>query len=170
MPGQASRRARLTISANVSARQFSDLAFVEQVLGTVARTGANPQRLILELTESLLLDEVEATIGKMMTLRQHGIRFSLDDFGTEFSSLSYLKRLPLHEIKIDRSFVQNLTDDANDAVIVQAILALADSFGLSVIAEGVETLAQRDFLLRSGCTQFQGYLFGRPTPVAMLNL
>ena len=163
-------RARLTISVNVSARQFSDLAFVERVRSIVERTGANPQRLILELTESLLLDEVETTIGKMIALRQRGIRFSLDDFGTGFSSLSYLKRLPLHEIKIDRSFVQHLTDDANDAVIVRAILALADSFGLSVIAEGVDTLAQRDFLLRSGCTRFQGYLFGRPVPVAMLNL
>lgn len=163
-------RAQLTISVNVSARQFSDLAFVERVLDIVDRTGANPHRLILKLTESLLLDEVETTIGKMIALRQRGIRFSLDDFGTGFSSLSYLKRLPLSEIKIDRSFVQNLIDDANDAVIVRAILALADSFGLSVIAEGVETLAQRDFLLRSGCTRFQGYLFGRAEPVAMLTV
>jgi len=163
-------RAEVTISVNVSARQFSDVAFVERVLGIVERTGAEPQRLIFELTESLLLDEVETTIGKMIALRQLGIRFSLDDFGTGFSSLSYLKRLPLHEIKIDRSFVQDLTDDANDAVIVRAIIALAESFGLSVIAEGVETMAQRDFLLRSGCTRFQGYLFGRPAPVAMLNL
>jgi len=163
-------RAQLTIAVNVSARQFGDCAFVARVGSIVERSGANPNRLILELTESLLLDEVDVTIGKMIALRSSGIRFSLDDFGIGFSSLSYLKRLPLYEIKIDRSFVQDVIDDVNDAVIVCAIVALAQSFGLSVIAEGVETLAQRDFLTSSGCTRFQGYLFGRPNPVAMLDM
>ena len=162
--------AQLTIAVNVSARQFGDHAFVARVLDIVERSGANPNRLILELTESLLLDEVDRTIGKMGALRQRGIRFSLDDFGIGFSSLSYLKRLPLYEIKIDRAFVQDVIKDANDAVIVRAILALAHSFGLSVIAEGVENAAQRDFLQGSGCHRFQGYLFGRPTPVAMLDI
>lgn len=154
----------LTISVNVSARQFSDPAFVSRVQGIIQHSRANPDRLILELTESLLLDEVDRTIGKMVELRQSGIRFSLDDFGTGFSSLAYLKRLPLHELKIDRSFVKDVIDDANDAVIVRAIIALAHSFGLSVIAEGVENMAQRDFLIRNGCTRFQGYLFGHPRP------
>ncbi|MBC7454113.1 MAG: EAL domain-containing protein [Massilia sp.] len=163
-------RAQLTIAVNVSARQFSDPAFVAQVLGIVERSGANPHRLTLELTESLLLDEVDITIGKMRALRNSGMCFSLDDFGTGFSSLSYLKRLPLYEIKIDRAFVQDVIDDVNDAVIVRAIVALAHSFGLSVIAEGVETPAQRDFLTNCGCRRFQGYLFGRPNPVAMLDL
>ena len=162
-------RAQLTIAVNVSARQFRDINFVERVLDIVDHSGANPHRLILELTESLLLDQLESSIGKMVALRQHGIRFSLDDFGTGFSSLSYLKRLPLYEIKIDRSFVQDVIDNANDAVIVLSIIDLAHNFGIEVIAEGVETLAQRDFLLRSGCTRLQGYLFGRPEPLAKLN-
>jgi EAL domain-containing protein (putative c-di-GMP-specific phosphodiesterase class I) len=106
----------------------------------------------------------------MTVLREDGLRFSLDDFGTGYSSLSYLKRLPLHEVKIDRSFVRDLLGDANDAVIVRAILAMGHSFRLSVIAEGVETTAQRDFLINNGCRRFQGYLFGRPVPVEMLEI
>lgn len=164
-----SARTQLTIAVNVSARQFRDINFVQRVLDIINHSGANPHRLILELTESLLLDQLESSIDKMIALRQHGIRFSLDDFGTGFSSLSYLKRLPLYEIKIDRSFVQDVINNANDAVIVLSIIDLAHNFGIDVIAEGVETLAQRDFLLRSGCTRLQGYLFGRPEPVAKLN-
>ena len=162
--------AHLTIAVNVSARQFGDAMFVERVREIVTLSGANPQLLLLELTESALLDEVDSAINKMVTLRKCGVRFSLDDFGTGFSSLSYLKRLPLHEIKIDRSFVDNLVNDANDAVIVRAIVALAHSFGLVVIAEGVETAAQRDFLTQIGCNRFQGYFFGRPGPVQALDL
>ncbi|WP_426189791.1 putative bifunctional diguanylate cyclase/phosphodiesterase [Massilia sp. DWR3-1-1] len=162
--------AQLTIAVNVSARQMGDAGFVARVLGIVEGSGANPHCLILELTESLLLDEVDCTISKIIALRRRGIRFSLDDFGTGFSSLSYLKRLPLYEIKIDRSFVQDVINDTSDAVIVRAIIALAHSFGLSVIAEGVETLAQRDFLTSLGCSRFQGYLFGRPVPVDMLDV
>ena len=162
--------AHLSISVNVSARQFSDGAFVTRVLHAVRRSGIDPARLILELTESLLLDEVDRTILKMGALRQSGVRFSLDDFGIGFSSLSYLKRLPLHEIKIDRSFVQNIIDDANDAVIVSAIIALARGFCLSVIAEGVETAEQLAFLKNCGCHRFQGYLFGRPVDAAMVDM
>ncbi|EGF30119.1 Putative diguanylate cyclase/phosphodiesterase (GGDEF & EAL domains) with PAS/PAC and GAF sensor(s) [Oxalobacteraceae bacterium IMCC9480] len=160
----------LTLSVNLSARQFGDATFVPRLLAMVASHGIDPSRLLLELTESLLLDELELTIEKMTTLRQAGLRFSLDDFGTGYSSLAYLKRLPLHEVKIDRSFVRDLLGDVNDAVIVRAILAMGSSFGLSVIAEGVETAAQRDFLIDSGCGRFQGYLFGRPVPVGMLAL
>lgn len=164
-----SARTHLTIAVNVSARQFRDINFVERILDIIDHSGANPHRLILELTESLLLDQLERSIGKMVALRQHGIRFSLDDFGTGFSSMSYLKRLPLYEIKIDRTFVQDVIDNANDAVIVLSIIDLAHNFGIEVIAEGVETMAQRDFLLRNGCTRLQGYLFGRPEPMAKLN-
>ena len=167
---QDSATAQLTLSVNLSARQFGDDDFVPRVLALVAATGIDPSRLLLELTESLLLDEIELTIVKMTILREAGLRFSLDDFGTGYSSLSYLKRLPLHEIKIDRSFVLDLLGHVNDAVIVRAILAMGQSFGLSVIAEGVETIAQRDFLIDNGCRRFQGYLFGRPVPVGMLEL
>lgn len=160
---------RLPIAVNVSARQFNDAGFVERVRDIVDHSGADPNLLMLELTESLLLDEVDSTIGKMVALRACGIRFSLDDFGTGFSSLSYLKRLPLSEIKIDRSFVQNLIDDANDAVIVRAIIGLARSFGLSTIAEGVETQAQQNFLRAIGCDRFQGYLFGRAEPAEIVT-
>ncbi len=167
---QDTTTARLTLSVNLSARQFSDDNFVPRVLALVAASGIDPSLLWLELTESLLLDEIELTIDKMTILREAGMRFSLDDFGTGYSSLSYLKRLPLHEVKIDRSFVRDLLGDVNDAVIVRAILAMGQSFGLSVIAEGVETIAQRDFLIENGCRRFQGYLFGRPVPVEMLDL
>lgn len=162
--------AHLTVSVNVSARQFSRPEFVSRVLSMVALSGINPNLLTLELTESLLLTEIDLAIEKMMALRQSGLQFSLDDFGTGYSSLSYLKRLPLHELKIDRSFVQDVLEDANDAVIIRAIIALGHSFGLSIIAEGVETLAQRDFLTSMGCNRFQGYYFGRPVPAALLKL
>lgn len=162
--------AHLTMSVNVSARQFNHPEFVPRVLEILDCSGANPDYLILELTESLLLDDIDVTIDKMVALRKTGLRFSLDDFGTGYSSLSYLKRLPLYEIKIDRSFVNDILQDANDAVIVRAIIALGHSFGLSIIAEGVEDSAQRDFLTNNGCTRFQGFLFGAPVPVAMLDI
>ena len=129
------------------------------------RTGADPQKLKLELTESLLLDDVEDIIAKMMALKAKGVGFSLDDFGTGYSSLSYLKRLPLDQLKIDQSFVRDILTDSNDAAIARTIVALAHSMGLGVIAEGVETEEQRDFLARQSCHAFQGYLFGRPLPV-----
>ncbi|MGC2518359.1 MAG: EAL domain-containing protein, partial [Burkholderiales bacterium] len=154
--------ANLTLAVNVSARQFRDKKFVDLVLAVLNRTGANPQRIKLELTESLLLDDVEDTIGKMTALKARGVGFSLDDFGTGYSSLSYLKRLPLDQLKIDRSFVRDVLTDPNDAAIARTIVALGRSLGLPVIAEGVETEAQRDFLARIGCHAYQGYLFGMP--------
>lgn len=157
--------AHLTISVNVSARQFHQNEFVEQVLAVLSKTGANPKRLKLELTESMLVRDVEGVIAKMSTLGIKGVRFSLDDFGTGYSSLSYLKRLPLDQLKIDQGFVRNILTDANDAAIAKTVIALANSLGLSVIAEGVELDAQRDFLAGLGCHAYQGYLFSRPVPL-----
>ena len=158
-------RAHLTLAVNVSARQFHERDFVDQVLAVLAITGANSQRLKLELTESLLVSNVEETIEKMIALQAKGVGFELDDFGTGYSSLSYLKRLPLDQLKIDRSFVFDVLSDPNDAAIAKTIIALAQSLGLGVIAEGVETAAQRDFLASSGCHAYQGYFFSRPLPI-----
>ncbi len=161
--------AHLTLAVNISARQFRHPDFVDQVLAVLDRTGADPQKLKLELTESLLLDDVEDVIAKMTALKAHGVGFSLDDFGTGYSSLSYLKRLPLDQLKIDRSFVRDVLTDPNDAAIARTIVALGQSLGLSVIAEGVETEEQRDFLASHGCLAYQGYLFGRPLPPEVLE-
>jgi diguanylate cyclase (GGDEF)-like protein/PAS domain S-box-containing protein len=157
------------LSVNVSVRQFRQPDFVERVLGVLNASGANPERLKLELTESLLLADVEDIIARMEYLRRFGVGFSLDDFGTGYSSLSYLKRLPLDQLKIDQSFVRDLQTDPNDAAIVRTILALADSLDLAVVAEGVETTGQLEFLQRHGCKSFQGYLFGRPMPAEVLE-
>jgi diguanylate cyclase (GGDEF)-like protein/PAS domain S-box-containing protein len=159
------RTRHLKIAVNVSARQFHQPDFVEQVRQSLLASGADPTRLKLELTESVVLDNVEAVISRMQQLDSLGVGFSLDDFGTGYSSLSYLKRLPLDQVKIDQSFVREVTRDPNDAAIVRAILAMSRSLGLEVIAEGVETQEQRDFLLANGCTAYQGYLFGRPVPI-----
>lgn len=158
--------AHLTLAVNVSAHQFRLPEFVDQVLAVVHQSGANPRRLKLELTESLLVDNVEDVIRKMLTLKAHGVCFALDDFGTGYSSLSYLKRLPLDELKIDQSFVHDVLIDPNGAAIAKTVVALANSLGLNVIAEGVESEAQRDFLAGSGCHVYQGYLFSRPLPIA----
>jgi EAL domain-containing protein (putative c-di-GMP-specific phosphodiesterase class I) len=157
--------AHLTLAVNVSARQFHQRDFVDQVLAVLERTGANPGRLKIELTESLLISNVEDVIVKMNILKAAGVGFSLDDFGTGFSSLSYLKRLPLDQLKIDQGFIKNILRDPNDAAIAKMVVALADSMGLVVIAEGVETEAQRDFLAGLGCRAYQGYLFSRPLPL-----
>ena len=154
--------ADLTMAVNVSAHQFRQSDFVDKVLDILERTRANPHRLKLELTESLLIENMEDIIVKMTALREKGIRFSLDDFGTGYSSLAYLKRLPLNQLKIDQSFVRDIMVDPNDAIIAKTIVGLAKSFGLGVIAEGVETMAQKDFLAESGCVACQGYLFSRP--------
>ena len=154
--------AHLTMAVNVSARQFRQQAFVEQVLQVIERTGADPRRIKLELTESLLVANVENTIDTMHALKERGIGFALDDFGTGYSSLSYLKRLPLDQLKIDQSFVRDVLTDPNDAAIARTILGLGHTLGLDVIAEGVETTDQRNFLAMHGCGAFQGYLFGRP--------
>ena len=159
------RLGQLTVAVNVSAHQIHSPDFVEQVLNTLNSTGANPRRLKLELTESLLVANVEDTIAKMTALKAHGVGFSLDDFGTGYSSLAYLKRMPLDQLKIDRSFVHDLHNDPHDAAIAKTIIALARSMGLEVIAEGVETEAERDFLLAAGCLSYQGFLFSRPVPV-----
>ncbi|WP_114973513.1 EAL domain-containing protein [Rhodoferax ferrireducens] len=158
--------AHLTIAVNVSARQFRQPSFVDQVMSAILQTGANPQRLKLELTESLLVQDVPQVIEKMSALKSRGVGFSLDDFGTGYSSLSYLKRLPLDQLKIDASFVRDILLDPNDASIAKTIVALAHSLDLNVIAEGVETEAQREFLASSGCHDCQGYLFSRPVPIA----
>jgi diguanylate cyclase (GGDEF)-like protein/PAS domain S-box-containing protein len=152
----------LTVAVNVSARQFHQPDFAQQVLEVIARTGANPQMLKLELTESLLVANVQNTIDNMNALKAKGIGFALDDFGTGYSSLSYLKRLPLDQLKIDKSFVRDVLTDPNDAAIARTILGLGHTLGLDVIAEGVETQNQRDFLALHGCRTYQGYLFGRP--------
>lgn len=155
----------LTLAVNVSAHQFRQPDFVEQISRQVNKSGIDPAKLKLELTESVVLMHIDEAIESMQALKQLGITFSLDDFGTGFSSLSYLKRLPLDQIKIDQSFVRDILHDHNDAAIVRAILAMSRSLGLNVIAEGVETDAQRAFLLQHGCQQFQGYLFGKPLPI-----
>ena len=156
--------ADLTVAVNVSAHQFHQADFVDQVFGALERTGARAQGLKLELTESLLVANIEAIIDKMNALKARGVGFSLDDFGTGYSSLSYLKRLPLDQLKIDQSFVRNILSDTNDAAIAKMVIALADSMDLAVIAEGVETEAQRDFLAGLGCHTYQGYLFSKPLP------
>ena len=167
--GQDPASAKLVVSVNICALQIFQSDFVEHVVRTLRTTGADPARLQLELTESVLARNMEDVIDKMNQLVALGITFSLDDFGTGYSSLNYLKRLPLHQLKIDASFVRDLMTDPNDAAITQTIIALGRSLDLEVIAEGVETVAQRDLLLRQGCPLFQGYLFGRPQPVAELK-
>ncbi|MCC2955604.1 EAL domain-containing protein [Massilia sp. IC2-477] len=160
--GRQPETAHLTMAVNVSARQFRQPGFVDQVLQVIARTGADPRLIKLELTESLLLANIENTIDTMHALKENGIGFALDDFGTGYSSLAYLKRLPLDQLKIDQSFVRDVLTDPNDAAIARTILGLGQSLGLDVIAEGVETADQRNFLAMHGCRAFQGYLFGRP--------
>ena len=157
--------AALTIAVNVSAHQFSQSNFVDQVLAVLQETGADPLRLKLELTESLLVANVGQVIEKMFALKSRGVGFSLDDFGTGYSSLAYLKRLPLDQLKIDQSFIRDVLTDSNDASIARTIITLAQSLNLDVIAEGVETAAQRDFLASSGCHAYQGYFFSRPLPL-----
>ncbi len=163
--GARPEMAHLTIAVNVSVHQFRQADFVAQVLGVIRDTGANPHRLKLELTESMLVSNVEDIIEKMYALKAKGVSFSLDDFGTGYSSLSYLRRLPLDQLKIDQSFVRDVFSDTNDAAIAKTIVALANSLGLGVIAEGVETAAQRDFLSTAGCYAYQGYFFSRPLPL-----
>ncbi|WP_319239337.1 EAL domain-containing protein [uncultured Propionivibrio sp.] len=155
----------LTISVNVSFQQFRQDDFVDQVLTTLKRTRANPERLKLELTESMLASNVDALIERMYALKAKGVGFALDDFGTGYSSLAYLKRLPLDHLKIDQSFVRDVFIDSNDSAIVKTIVALAQSLGLNVIAEGVETEEQRDYLASVGCHACQGYFFSRPLPI-----
>lgn len=155
---------RLTLAVNISARQFHQAHFANDVSRVLLASGANPARLKLELTESMLLQDVDDTVAKMSTLQALGVNFSLDDFGTGYSSLAYLKRFPFDQMKIDQSFVRDLLTDADAATIVRAIIALGKSLRLRVVAEGIETIEQWHWLVAEGCDEGQGYLFGRPQP------
>jgi diguanylate cyclase (GGDEF)-like protein/PAS domain S-box-containing protein len=155
----------LVLAVNVSAKQFRQTEFISQVQAAVQRHGINSNLLKLELTESLLLDNVEDTIATMNALNKIGVRISLDDFGTGYSSLQYLKRLPLDQLKIDQCFVRDIVADSSDESIVSTIIAMANILDLDVIAEGVETKEQRQHLLNNGCTHFQGYLYSKPIPI-----
>jgi len=165
---QRPETAHLTLSMNVSAREFLHPDFVARTLAVIDRAGVDPRKLILEFTESPLPDNLGETIAKMTAIKAHGERFSLDDFGTGYSSLSYLKHLPLDQLKIDQSFVRDVLIEPSDAAIARTIMALGQNLGLAVIAEGVESVEQRDFLAHQGCRAFQGFLFGRPGPVDIL--
>jgi EAL domain-containing protein (putative c-di-GMP-specific phosphodiesterase class I) len=161
--------ASLRLAVNVSASQFAQPDFVARVLTCVEATGADPSRLKLELTESILAHNLDEISAKMAALKAHGIGFSLDDFGTGFSSLSYLSRLPLDQLKIDQAFVRDMLGSPKDAAIVQAVVALGRTLGIEVIAEGVESDEQRRFLAEIGCLSYQGYLFSRPLPSALFG-
>ncbi|RYX94162.1 MAG: EAL domain-containing protein [Comamonadaceae bacterium] len=164
------RTAKLGIAVNVSVKQFRHPDFVDMVLEAIERSGISPYRLKLELTETLLADGMEVTIARMGTLKEMGVTLSLDDFGMGYSALSSLKRLPLDQLKIDKTFVRDILRDPNDAAIARAIIAMAQSLGLGVMAEGVENEAQRDFLARQGCHCYQGYLFSKPLPIDELEI
>ncbi len=162
-------RAHLSIAVNVSVRQFRHPDFVESVMQAITDAGVAPHKLKLELTESLLAEGIEVTVAKMGNLKALGVTLSIDDFGMGYSSLSYLKRLPIDQLKIDREFVKDVLTDANDAAIAQVIVGLSRNLGLDVIAEGVETLEQHAFLAQLGCSAFQGYLFCPPLPIGQLE-
>ncbi|QSX35086.1 EAL domain-containing protein [Shewanella avicenniae] len=159
----------IKVAVNVSAHQFGHVNFVSELLMSLSITGADPSRLKIELTESAILQDIEVAKEKILRLKAAGIRFSLDDFGTGYSSLSYLKQLPVDQLKIDQSFVRDITEDESDAAIVQAILAICVSLDIEAIAEGVETEEQLQFLLKHGCRRFQGYFFGKPMPACELE-
>ena len=155
----------LHIAVNVSARQFQQADFVEQIIGILKSTDINPARLTLELTESMVLDSTPETIRKMQVLKKTGLKFAMDDFGTGHSSLSSLKKLPLDQLKIDQMFIRDITENNDAAIIVQTIIAMAHNLCMEVIAEGVETKMQKDFLIQHHCVSFQGYFFGKPMPI-----
>ncbi|NOQ16187.1 MAG: EAL domain-containing protein [Methyloprofundus sp.] len=155
----------LQLSINISAYQFRQPGFVAQVIDTIERNGVKPGKLRLELTESLFFVDINDAIVKMNTLRDFGVYFSMDDFGTGFSSLSSLKKLPIEQLKIDRSFVSDVATNSDDAIIIQTIIAMTKNMGMNVIAEGVETEAQQQFLDQQGCSYYQGYLFSKPVPI-----
>ena len=161
---------QLKLAVNVSARQFRQDNFVELVNLALQKSGANPRQLKLEITESLIMDDLDDAIAKMYDIKQLGVGFSMDDFGTGYSSLSYLQRMPLDQLKIDQAFVRDLIEDSQDAAIIRIILALGQSLGLTVIAEGVENDMQWSHLIKCGCSVFQGYLFGKPMPLAEFEL
>jgi diguanylate cyclase (GGDEF)-like protein len=155
----------ISLSVNVSPKQFQQKNFVQSVLDVLSRTGANPKNLILEVTEGLLLQNVDETVSKMNELVKEGIRFSIDDFGTGYSSLAYLKKLPLHEIKIDRTFIQDIPHDPSGTAIVDSIIAMAKPLNLKLVAEGVETREQAQYLIHHHCQILQGFLYSKPIPM-----
>jgi EAL domain-containing protein (putative c-di-GMP-specific phosphodiesterase class I) len=165
----SSTKAHWTMAVNVSISQFVQTDFVARIDCALHNTGANPHLLKLEITESMLATNVDDVVVKMFEIKALGVTFSLDDFGTGYSSLSYLKRLPLDQLKIDQSFVRDLLADPNDAVIAKTIIALGHNLGLNVIAEGVETLEQRNYLAEMGCNAYQGFYFGRPLAISALE-
>ncbi len=158
-------RCDLSLSVNVSPKEFLQPDFVTNLLGILDASGADPAKLTVEITENMLVENVAETVEKMAVLRDRGISFSIDDFGTGYSSMGYLKRMPLRELKIDRSFVRDMLSNINDASIVRIVIALGNELGLAVVAEGIETESQFDYLKAHGCTSFQGYLFGAPMPL-----
>ena len=170
--GQAVRQAAawhalgldMPIAVNVSALQFQQPQFADRIAAVLAASGLPADRLELELTESILVRDADEALHRLQALARIGVRLSIDDFGTGYSSLAYLKRFPIGKLKIDRSFVQGLPNDASDVGIANAIVQMGRALGLQVIAEGVETEAQRDFLAQAGCHEFQGYLFAKPLP------
>ncbi len=155
-----------TIAVNISAREFSTSDFVDRIIGTLSETGIKPHHLDIELTEGSLISSVPDTISKIQTLRDYGIKFSVDDFGTGYSSLSYLKSLPLHTLKIDRSFVNDIQSVGNDVNLVEIIITMARNLGLEVVAEGVETVEELNYLAAKGCSVYQGYYFCKPVPIS----
>jgi EAL domain-containing protein (putative c-di-GMP-specific phosphodiesterase class I) len=163
------KTAQLTLSVNISARQFRQDDFVEEITLILKSSGASANKLKLELTESLIVDNVEDSIQKILTLQKMGIQFSMDDFGTGYSSLSHLKRLPLTQLKIEKSFIQDIGLDKDDETIVQTIIGMAHTLNIEVVAEGVEKQEQHLFLIKNGCKLFQGYLFGKPMPIERFN-
>lgn len=156
---------KLTLAVNVSAKQFHQLSFIEQIKKLIQHYSIDPALLKLELTESILVEDIDWVIATMNDLNEIGIQFSLDDFGTGYSSLQYLKRLPLNQLKIDQSFIQDIATESGDEAIVSTIIVMASNLGINVIAEGVETEQQRQCLVEKGCKNFQGYLFGKPTSI-----
>jgi EAL domain-containing protein (putative c-di-GMP-specific phosphodiesterase class I) len=157
---------KIHLAVNISPVQFHQPDFVRQVIVIIEKYGVDPRRLELELTENLVLEDIEEAIDKMTALKEIGVRFSMDDFGTGYSSLQYIKRLPINQLKIDQSFVRDILTDSGDAMMVQTIVAMARNFGYEVIAEGVEEHAQLSPLIARGCDTFQGYLFSRPVAIA----
>jgi len=159
----------LALSINVSAKQFQQDDFAATVQSAIQRHAVNPTKLKLELTEGALVKNIDGIVETMNALRVLGIQFSMDDFGAGYSSLQYLKTLPLSQLKIDQSFVNGIVDKGSDYAIIKTIIAMADALSLNVIAEGVETEAQRAHLLSCGCYHYQGYLFGEPAPIEVFN-
>ena len=161
---QISANNELTMCINVSPRQFSEPSFVDKVKNVISETGVNPENVQLEITEGMVLRDIESAINKMQKLKSAGVGLSIDDFGTGYSSLAYLKRLPIDILKIDKSFILDVDKDENDAVIVDTIIAMAKHMKIDIVAEGVETEQALQFLKSRGCRKFQGYIFGRPMP------